>query len=212
MGGYLLALMIALIPMHQAHAKTVTIAMLGDSLTQGYGLPVKDGLVPQLARWLHENGADVILLNAGVSGDTTAGGLARVDWTLTPDIDALVVNLGGNDMLRGIDPAVARQNIDGILQVAVGKGLPILLVGLDAPANFGAEYKNVFDELYPELASVYGTLLHASYLGPLEEGRSRAEVLQTLMQSDAIHPNAKGVAILVESVGPLVLELIELVK
>ena len=95
-----------------AYAEKVTIAALGDSLTAGYGLPVDQGFVPQLQGWLDAEGADVTVLNAGVSGDTTAGGLSRVDWTLTPDVDAMIVALGGNDLLRGLDPSVSRANLD----------------------------------------------------------------------------------------------------
>lgn len=101
-----------------AMAEPVTVAALGDSLTQGYGLEQGDGLVPQLESWLRERGAAVTLVNAGVSGDTTAGGLSRVEWTLAPDVDGLLVALGGNDMLRGIDPAVTRANLAGILEAA----------------------------------------------------------------------------------------------
>ena len=104
-----------------ARAEPVTIAALGDSLTQGYGLPQEAGFVPQLQDWLRAEGADVVLINAGVSGDTTAGGAARVDWTLTPEVDAMIVALGGNDLLRGIDPGVSRENLDKILAVAEAK-------------------------------------------------------------------------------------------
>uniref|UniRef100_UPI003517D9C2 GDSL-type esterase/lipase family protein n=1 Tax=Pseudooceanicola sp. TaxID=1914328 RepID=UPI003517D9C2 len=97
-----------------ARAEPVTIAALGDSLTQGYGLPQQAGFVPQLQDWLRAEGAEVVLINAGVSGDTTAGGAARVDWTLTPEVDAMIVALGGNDLLRGIDPAVSRANLEAI--------------------------------------------------------------------------------------------------
>lgn len=105
-----------------AQADTVTIAALGDSLTQGYGLVPEEGFVPQLQGWLEAQGADVNVINAGVSGDTTAGGLSRVAWTLTPDVDAMIVALGGNDLLRGIDPDVSRANLNGILQAGPRRG------------------------------------------------------------------------------------------
>lgn len=116
-----------------AQADEVVIAALGDSLTQGYGLVQEDGFVPQLQAWLAEQGADVTIINAGVSGDTTAGGLSRVDWTLTPDVDALIVALGGNDLLRGIAPEVSRANLQGILSAAAANSVPVLLVGMQAP-------------------------------------------------------------------------------
>ena len=107
----------------------VTIAALGDSLTQGYGLVPEQGFVPQLQDWLTMRGHQVSLINAGVSGDTTAGGLARIGWTLTADVDALIVALGGNDLLRGLPPEASRANLDGILQAAATAGVPVLLVG-----------------------------------------------------------------------------------
>ena len=190
-------------------AEPVTIAALGDSLTQGYGLPADQGFVPQLSDWLTEQGADVKLMNAGVSGDTTAGGLSRIAWTLTDDVDALIVALGGNDLLRGIDPAVSRANLDGILSVAGERGLPVLLVGMDAPANYGADFEQAFDAMYPELAETYGTLYHPNFLNALASQEDRVATLRDFMQGDGIHPNAAGVALIVQDIGPQVLELTE---
>lgn len=188
-------------------AEPVTIAALGDSLTQGYGLPPEQGFVPQLQRWLDAAGEDVVLINAGVSGDTTAGGLSRIGWTLTPDVDALIVALGGNDLLRGIDPAVARANLDGILQEATTRGLPVLLVGMDAPSNYGAEYEAAFEAMYPELAARYDALHHENFLGALAALEDRNTAVERYMQPDRIHPNADGVALIVDDLGPRVAEL-----
>lgn len=190
-------------------AEPATIAALGDSLTQGYGLPPEDGFVPQLERWLNANGAEVTLINAGVSGDTTAGGLSRIDWTLTPEVDALIVALGGNDVLRGIDPAVSRANLDGILARAAEKGLPVLLVGMVAPGNFGPAYKDAFDAMYPDLAEAYGALYERDFLGPIRGIEDQNAALQDYMQRDGIHPNREGVALIVEQLGPRVLELVD---
>ncbi|MEL6518204.1 MAG: arylesterase [Pseudomonadota bacterium] len=190
-----------------AMAEPVTVAALGDSLTQGYGLVQDQGFVPQLEGWLRANGAEVTVLNAGVSGDTTAGGLARVDWTLGDDVDALIVALGGNDLLRGIDPAVSRANLDGILQAAAARGLPVLLVGLEAPGNYGPDFKADFEAMFPDLATEYEALLYTDFLAPLRQG-DQAEALQRLMQSDGIHPNAEGVKLMVDGIGPEVLKLI----
>ncbi len=192
-----------------ARAETVTIAALGDSLTQGYGLVEEQGFVPQLERWLTAQGADVVLINAGVSGDTTAGGAARVAWTLTPEVDAMIVALGGNDLLRGIDPAVSRANIDAILQEAEAQGVGVLLVGMAAPGNYGADYKAQFDAIYPELAQEYGTVYLESFFAGFGDAASDPAQLRDVMQSDGIHPNADGVAQIVEGVGPKVLELIQ---
>ena len=193
-------------------AEPVTVAALGDSLTQGFGLPPDDGFVPQLQAWLDGQGADVRMINAGVSGDTTAGGLSRIEWTLTPDVGALIVALGGNDLLRGIDPAASRANLSGILQVAEARRLPVLLVGVEAPSNYGAEYKAAFDAMYLELAEEFGALYHENFLGALLDGNDRQTALAELMQGDAIHPNAAGVALIVADVGPRVVELVTLAQ
>jgi acyl-CoA thioesterase-1 len=189
----------------------LVIAALGDSLTQGYGLVPTDGFVPQLQSWLDAKGVDVQIINAGVSGDTTAGGLSRVDWTLTPEVDAMIVALGGNDLLRGLDPALSRSNIEGILKVAEAKGVEVLLVGMSAPSNYGPEYKASFDAIYPELSDTYGTLYLDSFFAGLGETSDLAAV-QDFMQADGIHPNTLGVTRIVEGVGPKVLELIETVE
>ena len=195
-----------------AEAEPVTVAALGDSLTQGFGLTPDDGFVPQLQAWLDGQGADVQMINAGVSGDTTAGGLSRIEWTLTPDVDALIVALGGNDLLRGIDPAASRANLSGILQVADARGLPVLLVGMEAPSNYGAEYKAAFDAIYRELAEEFGALYHENFLGALLDGNDRQTALTELMQGDAVHPNATGVALIIADIGPRVMELVSLAR
>jgi len=190
-------------------AAEITIAALGDSLTQGYGLPQGEGFVPQLQAWLRDRGAEVTVLNAGVSGDTTAGGLSRVAWTLTPEVDAMIVALGGNDLLRGIDPAASRANLEGILQAAKAAGVEVLLVGLSAPGNYGPDYKAAFDAIYPELAAKYGTLHFESFLKGLTDLPDRGAALREYMQEDGIHPSAKGVARIVDAMGPTVLDLVE---
>ncbi|MBR9843768.1 MAG: arylesterase [Rhodobacteraceae bacterium] len=188
-------------------AEQVDLVALGDSLTQGYGLIEQEGFVPQMRVWLKEHGAEVRLVNAGVSGDTTAGGLARVDWTLTEEIDGMIVALGGNDMLRGIDPGVSKANLAGILEAAKAKGVAVLLVGMEAPGNYGPDYKAAFDAMYGELAEDYGVLLAPSFFAGM--GEASPEAIRDLMQPDGIHPNGKGVALIVEALGPEVLALVE---
>ncbi|MBO9445525.1 arylesterase [Ruegeria sp. R14_0] len=192
-----------------ATAEPVVIAALGDSLTQGYGLPEQDGFVPQLDRWLKDQGADVRLINAGVSGDTTAGGAARVDWTLTPEVDGMIVALGGNDLLRGIDPAVSRANLETIVNSAREADVDVLLVGMQAPGNYGPDYKQAFDAMYPDLAGEYQLLFAESFFEGLQPNGDPNAVRQ-YMQPDGIHPNKKGVARIVEALGPSVLELVNL--
>ena len=195
-----------------AQAEGVDILALGDSLTQGYGLPAEEGFVPQLQAWLDAEGVEAKIVNAGVSGDTTAGGRARVDWTLTPEVDAMIVTLGGNDMLRGLDPAQARGNIDDILAAAKRAEVEVLLVGMSAPGNYGAGYKADFEALYPDLAEAHGTQFYPDFFTGLlaeEKGAAsaRSETVQRYFQGDGIHPNAEGVALIVEDIGPAVAEL-----
>lgn len=187
--------------------ETITIVAFGDSLTQGYGLREVDGLVPQLQAWL---GDGVDLVNAGVSGDTTAGGLARIDWMLTDDVDGVIVALGGNDLLRGLSPAESRANLDGILAVIAGRELPVMLVGFAAPLNYGPEYKAEFDAIYLELAEKYGLVFYPYYFEGLGVGEDTVAMIEFL-QSDATHPNAEGVAMIVEAIGPTVRELVSAV-
>ena len=189
-----------------AFAETTLLA-LGDSLTAGYGLPTEQGFVPQLQAWLEAKGADVKIINAGVSGDTTAGGLSRTDWSLSPDVDAVIVNLGGNDMLRGIDPASSRANLDAILAKVQARGVPILLVSLRAPGNYGEAFKTSFDAMYPELAAKYGAVLADNYFFAVINQQTRL-LDPAYMQADGIHPNAKGVAKILEALGPKVQELL----
>ncbi|WP_087206222.1 arylesterase [Yoonia vestfoldensis] len=194
-----------LLTMTAASAETMTIAALGDSLTAGYGLEQGQGFVPQLEQWLRDQGADVTIINAGVSGDTTAGGLARVGWTLTPDVDAMIVALGGNDYLRGLDPAVSRANLDGILAAGQQANLPMLLVGLEVGTNYGLAYKREFEATYTDLAARYDVPLYPDMFAGI---RAENSDLLAFMQSDGIHPSAAGVALIVAAIGPAVLALI----
>lgn len=207
--GKLAASAVMIIAAAPALAEQVTIAALGDSLTQGYGLIEQEGFVPQLQAWLRDRGQDVLVINAGVSGDTTAGGLARVDWTLEdPRVGAMIVALGGNDLLRGIDPDVSRANLKGILKAAQAKEVEVLMVGLNAPGNYGPDYKKAFDAIYPELAAEFGTLYYPGFFQALSAHSEEPGALRKYMQPDGIHPNGQGVALIVADMGPSVLELI----
>lgn len=184
------------------------LVAFGDSLTAGFGLPPEDGFVPQLQAWLAARGSEVTVQNAGVSGDTTAGALARIDWTLSAPVDAMIVTLGGNDLLRGIPPEEARANLDAILSRAGEQGVPVLLVPMAAPGNYGADYKTAFDAIYPELAAKHGALLAEPFLAPILALPDRQQALADFIQPDGLHPNAKGVALVVEALGPKVLDLL----
>ncbi len=193
-------------------AEPARIVAFGDSLTAGYGLPPEDGFVPQLQRWLGDHGAEVEVQNAGVSGDTTAGALARIDWTLSAPADAMIVTLGGNDLLRGLPPEEARANLDAILARIEAKGLPVLLVPMLAPGNYGPEYKASFDAIYADLAARHGALLADPFLAPILALPDRQQALADYIQPDGLHPTAKGVALVVEMLGPKVLELLQRVE
>lgn len=189
-------------------AQQVVVAALGDSLVQGYGLQQQDGFVPRLETWLKAQGADVAMINAGVSGDTAASGAARASWTLTPEVDALIVVLGGNDMLRGIDPGVTRGHLDRVMRVAAGANVPVLLVGQKAPGNYGPDYQAQFDAIYPELAAEYGAILYDNFFAALVAKGTDVATLRRYMQRDGIHPNPRGVQVVVDDIGPYALQLV----
>lgn len=194
-----------------AAAEPVTVAALGDSLTQGYGLPVDQGLVPQLESWLVAQGLDVTVINAGVSGDTSTGGLARVGWTLGAGVDAMIVELGANDMLRGLDPALTRANLAGILDAARMQGVEVLLVGVPAVDNYGPDYKAAFDAMFSDLADSYDVALYPDIFAALREGDGTGDIetaRRDFMQEDGIHPDAEGVARIVDDLGPAVAALV----
>lgn len=193
-----------------AAAEPVTLIALGDSLTAGYGLSEGEGFVPQMQAWLDENAIDARLENAGVSGDTTAGGLARLDWALSPGADALIVTLGGNDMLRGIPAETVRSNLAAILAKAKAQDLPVLIIGMKAPLNWGPAYKDAFDRAYPELAVEYGAHFAPDFFaGLIDAGADPSDpaAMAAWMQADGIHPNAEGVAYIVKALGPAVADL-----
>jgi acyl-CoA thioesterase-1 len=186
------------------------VLALGDSLMAGYGLLPEDGFVPQMTAWLAAHGAQANVVNAGVSGDTTAGGAARLEWSLSEGADAMIVNLGGNDMLRGLPPTEARANLLKIMEAAQAKGLPVLLVGLLALGNYGPDYKAEFDAIYPDLAAQFGALLLPLYFAPIATPEGGLD--PAFMQADGIHPNRDGVARIVAAMGPQVIELLAQVK
>ena len=192
-----------------ASAKPVDLLAFGDSLTQGYGLVDGEGFVPQLQAWLRERGHDVTIVNGGVSGDTTSGGLSRVDWSLTPEIDAMIVTLGGNDVLRGLPPELTRSNLDGILEAAEARGVEVLLVGLVAPGNYGPDFAASFDAIYPDLSEKHHTLFYPDFFAALKAEGTSPEAMARFMQGDGLHPSAEGVTRIVDGIGPLVEELLQ---
>ena len=182
-------------------AETHRVLMLGDSLTAGYGLGPGDGLVDQLQKRADDTGLSVRFINAGVSGDTTKGGLARLDWALAEGADKAVVALGGNDMLRGLSPADSFQNLRGILERLGQDNIEILLAGMLAPANMGAEYQTDFDALYPALAAEFDVIYMPFFLQDVA-------LVPRLNQPDGLHPNREGVAIMVDNMMPYIAALL----
>ena len=172
--------------------------MLGDSITAAYGLAKSDGLPARLQEALKAKGRDVAVIDAGVSGDTTAGGLARVDWALADRPQAVIVALGGNDGLRGLDPKVTAANLNAILDKLAAKGLPVMLAGMLAPPNLGPDYGKEFSEVFTTIAKARPDITFYPFL---LDGVAGDEALN---QPDRIHPNPAGVRIMVERMLPAV--------
>ena len=180
-----------------ATAKPITILALGDSLTAGYGLEPGHAMPDVLEQALSKDGVDVKIINAGVSGDTAAQGAARLDWALTDDVKAIILELGANDALRGLPPEQVDLALRQVMDKAKAKNLPVLILGMKAPPNLGADYQTKFDAIYPKLAADYGAALYPFYL---EGVAAQAD----LNQPDGIHPNDKGLAIIVAKLVPVV--------
>jgi acyl-CoA thioesterase-1 len=184
-----------------AAEKPVRIVAFGDSLTAGYRLAREEAFPAQLERRLKASGLKAEVINSGVSGDTTAAGLARLDWAVPDGTDAVILELGANDALRGLDPALARRNLETIIKRLKAKGIDVLLAGMLAPANYGEAYATAFNAIYPELAQEHGLLLYPFFL-------QGVAMRHNLNLDDGLHPNAKGVAVIVDGIGPKVEELI----
>jgi acyl-CoA thioesterase-1 len=185
-----------------ANADTKKILAIGDSLTAGYGLPQQDAFPVQLQAALEGKGFDVKIENAGVSGDTSTGGLQRLDWALASNPDVVILELGANDALRGIEPVITRRNLDQIISKIKDHNIPIFFTGMRAPPNMGADYQKEFDEIFPALARKHDVTLYPFFL----EGVASIEDLN---QDDAIHPNKKGVAIIVDNMLPSLIKFLQ---
>ena len=191
------ALLLAVLGPAPAAAEPARILALGDSLTAGRGLERQDSFPAQLQRALNRDGFDAVVSNAGVSGDTSAGGRTRLDWVLAEKPSVAIVELGANDGLRGLDPETTFANLDAIVERLEGAGVAVLLTGMRAPPNLGREYGRAFAALYPRLAAKHGVVLYPFFL----EGVAADPALN---QDDVIHPNALGVAVIVERILPYV--------
>ncbi len=186
-------------------ATPIRIVAFGDSLTAGFGLAAAEAFPAQLEKALKAKGHNVEVINAGVSGDTTAAALERFDWAVPDGADAAIVELGANDALRGQPPEQARKNLDAIITRLKAKGLAVLVAGIPAPRNWGDVYVKAFDPMFADLAKAHGALLYPFFLDGVAMNAD-------LSLPDGLHPNAKGVAMIVERVMPKVEELIAVVK
>jgi len=188
-------------PVPAEEASEPVIVVLGDSLAAGLGLPQEQSFPAQLERALRAKGHNVKIANAGVSGDTAANGLERLDWAVSPEADAVIVELGANDALQGMPPEATRQALEEIIKRLQAKNLPILLAGMEAPRNLGQDYVEDFKEVYLDLTSRYDVVFYPFFLEGIATNTS-------LFQPDGLHPNAQGVAKIVEGMLPKVEELL----
>lgn len=177
--------------------RSIRLVALGDSLTAGYGLPQGAAFPTVLEAALKARGRSITIANAGVSGDTSAGGLDRLDWSVPDGTEGVILELGANDMLRGVDPAMTRKNLDAIISRLNARGIPVLLAGMYAARNLGADYVARFDAIYPDLAKQYDLVLYPFFLDGVA-GQSK------LALADGLHPNAEGVRLIVDRILPTV--------
>jgi acyl-CoA thioesterase-1 len=191
-------------PLYAAE-RPVKIVALGDSLMAGYQLPASAAFPAQLERALREKGIKVEVVNAGVSGDTAAGGLARLDWSVPQGSDAVILGLGANDVLRGIEPKVTREALDRILARLKKRGVEVLLCGMLAPRNLGKDYARAFDAIYPELAAKHDVMYDPFFLDGIFANPK-------LNQNDGLHPTADGIAAIVNRILPKVEDLVARVR
>lgn len=185
--------------------ETLRIVAFGDSLTAGYGLPQGQDFASRLEAALKKRGHDVVIANAGVSGDTTAGGRARFDWAVPPETDGVILELGANDVLRGIPPKTTRANLEDILARLRKRNIPVLLTGMRALANWGPDYAKAFEAIFPELSEKYGALYYPFFMeGVIDKPELKLE--------DALHPNQQGVETIVSRIVPDVEKLIARIR
>jgi len=196
------AFLLTLIAIWPAQAKDPVVLTFGDSLTAGYGLPRAEGFVAQLQAALKQSGKAVRVKNGSVSGDTTSSGRARLAWILNEAVDLVIVELGANDALLGLPPQVTRKNLGAILVELKRRKIPVLLAGMLAPPNWGPNYRQAFNSIYPDLAKLHGAKLYPFFLDGVA-------AKSHLNQSDGIHPNANGVRVIVDALTPYVIDLLD---
>lgn len=180
-----------------AQSKPLKLVALGDSLTAGYNLPASAAFPTVLEKMLRDKGISVEIANAGVSGDTSQGGLERLDWSVPDGTDGVILELGANDALRGVDPALTERSLDAIVTGLKARGIPVLLAGMYAPRSNGPDYVARFDAIYPKLAEKHGLVLYPFFLDGIAGDR-------VLNQPDMLHPKAEGVRVIAQRILPTV--------
>jgi acyl-CoA thioesterase-1 len=201
-GYFALLLFGILLAASPLQAQPIHILAFGDSLTAGLGLDPKDTFPAKLETALQARGHDIVIVNAGVSGDTSSAGADRLDWSLVPEIQGVIVELGANDALRGIDPSETEKALDRILGALKSRKLPVLFIGMLAPRNLGSDYGQKFDAVFPRLAQKYGVLFYPFFL----DGVAAEPALN---QPDGLHPNSKGVDMIVSRILPITEDLLK---
>lgn len=191
-----LTLAFAAAPRAASAADGITLVGFGDSLMAAYNLQASEGFPARLEAALRERGHDVTIFDAGVSGDTTSGGLARLDWSIPDGVDGVILELGANDALRGLPPEKTRENLDAMIARLKERGIAVLLAGMLAPPNMGAGYETAFNAIYPELAAKYELPLYPFFLDGVTGN-------QDMLLSDGMHPNTSGINTMVEKFVPV---------
>lgn len=188
-----------------AYTKSLNVIVLGDSLVAGYGLLKNDGFINQLQNKINSNNIKLNLVNGGVSGETSSGLMNRLEWVLEEKFDGVIVSIGANDALRGINPKLTFQNINNILNYLKKKQIPSMLIGMKAPNNLGKRYVNEFNSIYPNLAKIYKVSFYPFFLKDVV-------LVPSLNQNDMIHPNKKGVKKIVENIYPYFIDFYKTFK
>ena len=202
----MLLLILAAVPFARPAIADTKILALGDSLTAGYGLKQGEGFADQLQTAFRKMGRPVTVINGGVSGDTSAGGLARIDWALGDQPQVVIVELGANDMLRGVSPGSTKANLAAIIEKAKASGARVLLCGMKAQRNLGADYVAQFDAIYPDLAKQENVTLYPFFMDGIIRPDGTAD--QALLQGDGLHPTEAGAALIVQRMMPVLLPLV----
>ena len=180
----------------------IKIMLYGDSLMAGYGLPQKDNLASELSREIKSNNSMISFINASISGNTSKNGLSRVDWSLGDNPNIVILCLGANDMLRGLDPSLTKNNLDLIINKFINNNAIIILAGMQSPESMGPKYKKEFDAIYPDLSAQYNLI----FMPFLLEG---VALEKELLQADFKHPNAKGIRVMADNLNPYILQAID---